>query len=128
MDGARGGQARIDGLCPGARYKFRVRSENAAGWGVWSEYIDGTFQDFPLEIGYTGRSVLSLTPTLCLWNVSPVGEIVDISIPMDGTYVIQAKGAKAADGLMSKGGCGADITASFFLSVRIASRAVGHGR
>eukprot|EP00800_Vazella_pourtalesii_P017111 TRINITY_DN5095_c0_g3_i6.p1 TRINITY_DN5095_c0_g3~~TRINITY_DN5095_c0_g3_i6.p1 ORF type:complete len:954 (-),score=218.93 TRINITY_DN5095_c0_g3_i6:129-2744(-) len=97
MDASRGGQARIDGLCPGASYKFRARSENAAGWGVWSEYIDGSFHDFPLEIGYTG-------------------DIVDISIPIDGSYAMQTKGAKAADGLMSKGGCGADITAIFYLS------------
>lgn len=58
IHGSKGGLARLDGLCPGATYKFRMRSENAAGWGMWSECVSGTFQDFPLEIGYTGNKLI----------------------------------------------------------------------
>lgn len=46
-----------------------------------------------------------------------IGEIVEITIPMDGLYVLEAKGAQAADGLISKGGKGAVISSTFFLTV-----------
>lgn len=90
-------EKRIDNLFPGKKYRFRIRSRNSSGWGWWSPSIYGTTPDFPLEIGY-------------------IGEIVKLPLPCDGLYRIIAKGGKAADGEKKKGGSGAIIEASFFLS------------
>lgn len=88
----------VDFLCPGFKYKFRVRSSNIAGWGTWSEAVSGACKNFPLHIGYTKR-------------------IHRICIPFSAHYRITAQGAKAADGEFGnlKGGRGAIISATFSL-------------
>ena len=88
--------AYVDYLCPGYQYRFRIRSANAAGWGMWSKPVKGRCEDFPITIHYTKK-------------------INRIRIPMNGYYRITAKGAKAADGKMHCGGKGAVITATFYL-------------
>ena len=86
----------IDYLCPGYQYRFRIRSANAAGWGMWSKPVIGRCEDFPITIRYTKK-------------------INRIRVPVNGYYRITAKGAKAADGKMHSGGNGAVITATFYL-------------
>ena len=86
----------IDDIVVGAKYMFRMRALNVAGWGVWSYPVIGRLDNFPLEIGYTGQ-------------------IVTIELPSDGLYSIVAYGAKAADGNTKKGGRGAIIGAKFQL-------------
>ena len=112
----------IDYLCPGYQYRFRIRSANAAGWGMWSKSVVGRCGNFPITIHYTKS-------------------IYCIRIPVSGCYRITAKGAKAADGRMHCGGRGAVITATFYLkagdvliilcggtsSLRIASTGGGGG-
>jgi len=83
-------------LCPGYSYRFKMRSESASGWGMWSQPTIGAFDDFPCYIEFTGR-------------------IITIQIPTSGHYRITAKGAKAADGERFKGGQGAIISATFIL-------------
>jgi len=87
--------ARVDTLCPGYSYCFRLRSRNMAGFGVWSHPVIGAMPNFPIEIGYSG-------------------EFVKIQIPYQGNYRITVRGAKAADGQMHTGGRGAIISATFF--------------
>ena len=86
----------IDYLCPGYAYRFRVRSKNPAGWGMWSPTVIGKCCDFPVEIGRTGK-------------------IHRVRMPRAGYYRITAVGAKAEDGLRCSGGRGAVISATFFL-------------
>ena len=88
----------VDYLCPGYQYRFRIRSANAAGWGMWSKPVLGRCEDFPITIRFTKK-------------------INRIRIPTNGYYRITAKGAKAADGKVHSGGRGAVITATFFLRV-----------
>ena len=88
--------AYVDYLCPGYQYRFRIRSANAAGWGMWSKPVIGRCEDFPITVIYTKK-------------------IHRIRIPVNGYYRITAKGAKAADGKMHCGGKGAVITATFYL-------------
>lgn len=88
--------AYVDYLCPGYQYRFRIRSANAAGWGMWSKPVIGRCEDFPITVTYTKK-------------------IHRIRIPVNGYYRITAKGAKAADGKMHCGGRGAIITATFYL-------------
>jgi hypothetical protein len=88
--------AYVDYLCPGYQYRFRIRSANAAGWGMWSKPVIGRCEDFPITVIYTKK-------------------IHRIRIPVNGYYRITAKGAKAADGKMHYGGKGAVITATFYL-------------
>ena len=87
---------RVDMLCPGYSYCFRLRSRNMAGFGVWSHPVIGKMPNFPLEISCSG-------------------EFVKIQIPCEGNYRITVRGAKAADGQMHTGGRGAIISATFFL-------------
>ena len=84
----------INDLCPGYTYRFRIRSENDAGWGMWSVPVIGKCEDLPITIGYTKR-------------------IHTVRIPVSGYYRIRAEGAKAKDGLNRTGGRGAIITATF---------------
>ena len=86
----------VDYLCPGYQYRFRIRSANAAGWGMWSKPVTGRCEDFPITILFTKR-------------------LNRIRIPSNGYYRITAKGAKAADGKMHCGGTGAVIAATFYL-------------
>ena len=86
----------VDYLCPGYQYRFRIRSANAAGWGMWSKPVLGRCEDFPITIRFTKK-------------------INRIRVPANGYYRITAKGAKAADGKVHSGGRGAVITATFFL-------------
>lgn len=86
----------VSGIIPNMKYCFRIRSLNIAGWGIWSAPVVGAMKGFPLEIGYTG-------------------EIVEIEIPTEGLYSITARGAKAADGNVRKGGRGGIIEATFYL-------------
>ena len=86
----------VDYLCPGYQYRFRIRSANAAGWGMWSKPVIGRCEDFPVTIRFTKK-------------------INRIRIPGNGYYRITARGAKAADGKMHAGGSGAIISATFFL-------------
>ena len=94
----KGLEKRIDGLMPGKRYTFRIRSQNMAGWGIWSLPVVYRTPDFPIRIGYTG-------------------EIVRIQIPHSGICRIVAAGAKAADGEIRKGGRGAIVEARFPLNM-----------
>lgn len=87
----------IDGLMPGVKYRFRIRSEDDGGWGSWSPSIIGMMPDWPLEIGYTGK-------------------IIKLFITKDGLYRIEARGAKAVDGERRKGGRGAIVKATFALN------------
>ena len=89
-------QSYMNGLCPGSKYVFRMRSRIFSGWGIWSNSFFGTFDDFPCTLSF-------------------VREIVQIKIPATGKYQIIAKGAKAADGRNAKGGRGAIISAVFTL-------------
>ncbi len=89
-------QKLISGIMPKKNYCFRIRSQNIAGWGVWSQPIVGAMPGFPLTIEYTG-------------------EIVELEIPCNKRYHITARGAKAADGDMRKGGCGGIVEATFQL-------------
>lgn len=90
-------QKRLDGIIPGMKYSFRIRTLNTAGWGCWSASMETVFQNLPLEIGYTG-------------------EIVKLVIPEDRWYLIVAKGASAEDGeKRCSGGKGAIIAAKFAL-------------
>ena len=86
----------MDHLCPSYKYRFRIRSANVVGWGMWSKPITGRCEDFPITISYTKK-------------------INRIRIPVSGYYRITAKGAKAADGNKCSGGKGAIIAATFFL-------------
>ncbi|XP_065906780.1 E3 ubiquitin-protein ligase Midline-1-like [Dysidea avara] len=86
----------INGLCPGYTYRFRIRSKIISGWSMWSKPIVGTFADFPCHFSFASK-------------------IVGIQIPSSGQYRITAKGAKAADGEIGKGGQGAIISATFML-------------
>ena len=90
-------QTLVDGITPGVKYSFRIRSLNTAGWGCWSPSEEIAYQNLPLEIGYTG-------------------EIIKLVIPEDRRYLIVAKGASAADGeKVCRGGKGAIIAAKFTL-------------
>ena len=84
----------VDDLCPGYRYRFRIRSANAAGWGMWSNPREGTCEDFPVTVGFTKK-------------------IHRVKIPISGHYRIEARGAKARDVMSCSGGRGAIITATF---------------
>lgn len=86
----------VDYLCPSYQYRFRIRSANAAGWGMWSKPVIGRCEDFPVIVQFTKK-------------------INRIRIPENGYYRVTAKGAKAADGKMHSGGRGAIISATFFL-------------
>jgi hypothetical protein len=82
----------VDYLCLGFTYRFRIRSANDAGFGMWSDPIVAQSIGFPFTLEYTKK-------------------IHRIIIPSFGSYRITVKGAKAADGLMHKGGKGAIISA-----------------
>ena len=84
--------AYVDYLCVGYTYRFRIRSANEAGFGMWSDPITAQTVGFPFTLEYTKK-------------------IHRITIPAFGSYRITVKGAKAADGLMHKGGRGAVISA-----------------
>ena len=86
----------MNDLYPGYNYRFRVRSRSIAGWGMWSDPVEGHFEPFPVKISFTGDKV-------CL------------KIPTTGYYRITAAGAKAHDGLKFRGGMGAVISGTFFL-------------
>ena len=86
----------ISNLCPGYAYRFRIRSSNAAGLGMWSNPVTGCSQDFPFNLGYTKK-------------------IHCIRIPHNGCYRITAEGAKGKDGQRCRGGRGAIISATFSL-------------
>ena len=86
----------IDFLCPGYTYRFKVRSINTAGSGMWSDSVTAMCKDFPINIVYTKR-------------------IHRIRIPQNTHYRITARGAKATDGLRYSGGKGAIISATFSL-------------
>ena len=86
----------ISNLCPGYAYRFRIRSSNAAGLGMWSNPVTGCSQDFPFNLGYTKK-------------------IHCIRIPHNGCYRITAEGAKGKDGQRCSGGRGAIISATFSL-------------
>ena len=88
--------AYVDYLCPGYSYRFRIRSANDAGFGMWSDPIVGNCTDFPYTLEYTKR-------------------IHRIIIPVSGYYRITVKGASAADGMVCRGGRGAIISATFSL-------------
>lgn len=84
--------AYVDYLCPSFTYRFRIRSANEAGFGMWSDPITKQSVGFPFALEYTKK-------------------IHRITIPAFGSYRITVKGAKAADGLVHKGGRGAIISA-----------------
>ena len=86
----------VSGIMPQKKYCFRIRSLNIAGWGIWSRPVVGSMPGFPLNIEY-------------------MGEIVEVEIPFDGLFQIIARGAKAADGDVRKGGRGGIIEATFHL-------------
>lgn len=88
--------AYVHGLCPGYKYRFRIRSQNVAGWGMWSKSVVATCDPFPIWIKGTKR-------------------IYKICIPKDGYYRLTAKGAKGADGKVHYGGRGAIISGTFAL-------------
>ena len=84
-------------LYPGSHYRFRVRSKNIAGWGIWSSPVTGYFENFPVKITF-------------------MGEKVSMKIPRTGQYRITAAGARARDGDNNfKGGLGAIISGTFTL-------------
>lgn len=87
----------MNDLYPGFRYRFRVRSRNIAGWGMWSMPATGRFDGFPIRVAFTG-------------------EIISLRIPLSGMYRITAAGPKAADGDKFKGGRGASISGVFQLA------------
>ena len=78
-------------------FRFRIRSQNAAGWGMWSHTFSATYTSFPIEFTYCG-------------------EIVESVIPNTGYYRFESYGAKADDGEMRLGGAGAVICATFLLN------------
>ena len=86
----------IQDICPGYKYRFRIRSQNVAGWGMWSKSVVAKCDSFPIWIKGMKR-------------------IHRIRIPSDGFYRLTAKGAKGADGKVHYGGRGAIISGSFFL-------------
>lgn len=86
----------VDFLCPGYTYKFKVHSQNDAGWGMWSESVTAKCVDFPVKFEYTKR-------------------VHRICIPLSAHYRITARGAKAADGQNRTGGKGAIISGTFSL-------------
>ena len=86
----------IQDICPGYKYRFRIRSQNVAGWGMWSKSVVTKCDTFPIWIKGTRR-------------------IHRIRIPSDGYYRLTAKGAKGADGKVHYGGRGAIISGTFFL-------------
>ena len=86
----------VQDLCPGYKYRFRIRSQNVAGWGMWSKSVITKCDPFPLMIKGTKR-------------------IHRIRIPRDGHYRLTAKGAKGADGKVKYGGRGAIISGTFSL-------------
>ena len=86
----------VDDLCPGYRYRFWIRSASEAGWGMWSNPAEGTCDDFPITVGFTKK-------------------IHRVTIPVNGYYRIEARGAKAKDGKRCSGGNGAIIVATFAL-------------
>ncbi len=89
-------QKLISGIMPNQNYCFRIRSQNIAGWGIWSRPIVGAMPGFPLTIEYTR-------------------EIIEVEIPSTSRYHITAQGAKAADGDTKRGGLGGIIEATFQL-------------
>ena len=87
----------MDDLYPGSSYRFRVRSKNIAGWGIWSLPVTGSFDNFPVHIAF-------------------MGEKVSIKIPQTGQYRITAAGARARDGDNNyRGGRGAIIIGTLSL-------------
>ena len=84
----------IQDICPGYKYRFRIRSQNVAGWGMWSTSVVAKADSFPIWIKGTKR-------------------IHRIRIPKDGLYKLTAKGAKGADGKVHYGGRGAIISGTF---------------
>ena len=86
----------IQDICPGYKYRFRIRSQNVAGWGMWSKSVVARCDSFPIWIKGTKR-------------------IHRIRIPSDGQYRLTAKGAKGADGKVHYGGRGAIISGTFSL-------------
>ena len=87
----------VDKLCPSFTYRFRIRSANAAGWGMWSSSALGKCDNFP-------------------FNITCTKQIHSMRIPYTGLYRITAKGSKATDGKICSGGRGAIIMATFSLS------------
>ena len=89
----------MNDLYPGYQYRFRVRSKNIAGWGIWSAPVIGSFDDFPIKVAF-------------------MGDKVSIKIPKTGQYRITAAGARARDGNQGyKGGLGAVISGTFSLNI-----------
>ena len=88
--------AYMQDLCPGYKYRFRIRSQNVAGWGMWSKSVIANCEPFPIWIKNTKR-------------------IHKLRIPSDGYYRLTAKGAKGADGKVHYGGRGAIICGTFSL-------------
>lgn len=86
----------VDYLCPGYNYRFRIRSANDAGFGMWSDPIVSMTTAFPFTLEYTKK-------------------IHRIIIPTYSCYRITVRGAKAADGMIHKGGKGAIISATISL-------------
>ena len=86
----------VDYLCPGYNYRFRIRSANDAGFGMWSDPIISMTTAFPFTLEYTKK-------------------IHRIIIPTYSCYRITVRGAKAADGMIHKGGKGAIISATISL-------------
>ena len=86
----------VQDICPGYRYRFRIRSQNVAGWGMWSSSIVATCEPFLVWIKGTKR-------------------IHRIRIPKDGFYRLTAKGAKGANGKVHCGGRGAIVSGTFYL-------------
>ena len=84
----------VDDLCPGYTYRFRMRSASAAGWGMSSNPIMGSCENFPIKVGYTKK-------------------IHRVKIPISGHYRVKARGGKGKNGLSCSGGSGAIIRATF---------------
>ena len=86
----------VDNLVPGCNYRFRIRSRNKAGWGIWSPPTLEAHRDFPIKIGYSRL-------------------VHKVVLPEDGAYRITAKGAKGGSIGQCKGGHGAVVSATFQL-------------